>query len=91
MTDEISQLRAEIADLKRHVLELKHLVARVNMAARPVIRPLISEFAELPRPDGVSCSESACDWLASLARRRSAEVDQQDAYTPALDAWKDPA
>ncbi|MEP9368669.1 hypothetical protein [Xanthobacter sp. VNH20] len=72
MNDEISQLRAEIADLKRHVLELKHLVALGNMARRPVLRPADEH-----------------EWLAALARRRSAEADQQDAYTPALDAWKE--
>ncbi|MFG1399851.1 hypothetical protein [Roseixanthobacter pseudopolyaromaticivorans] len=37
MTDEISQLRAEIADLKRHVLELKALL---NPPAPLPVQPL---------------------------------------------------
>lgn len=73
MTDEISQLRAEIADLKRHVLELKEAVQpRVMVSA---VNGASVSSVSLGRPDGLT----PCDPWGGL----------RHAYTPALDAWKE--
>lgn len=68
MNDDISALRAEIADLKRHVLELKALLQA--QWPKMLVRP---GDAEAPPPTPF----------------KATHIGLVDAYTPALDAWKE--